>query len=180
MLVNSTITLAAGTNGSGGPDPVSLGETLTVNGTNNEIEVAVGTNALTIGLPADVTISQDLIVSRNLTVQGTASFQNTTNLDVADRFILMASGSNAPGDGGIVVQQGVQGFGEGFGFDSADLRWGVTGSFDASQATFLPDAFMAAVVVGGAGVNDPSTAPARYVADGNMFIADNGEIYIYS
>jgi len=180
MLVNSTITLAAGTNGSGGPDPVSLGETLTVNGTNNEIEVAVGTNALTIGLPADVTISQDLIVQRNLTVQGTASFQNTTNLDVADRFILLASGSNTAGDGGIVIQQGVQGIGEGFGYDNAVTRWGVTGSFDGSQATFIPDAFMAAVVVGGAGQNNPSAAPARYVADGNMFIADNGDIFIYS
>ena len=180
MLVNSTISIAPGTNGSGTTDPVSLGETLTINGTTNEIDVAVGTNTLTIGLPADVTISQDLIVSRNLTVQGTASFQNTTNLDVADRFILLASGSNTTGDGGIVIQQGTQGIGEGFGYDSALTRWGVTGSFDGSQATFIPDAFMAAVVVGGAGVNDPSTAPARYIADGNMFIADNGEIYIYS
>jgi hypothetical protein len=180
MLVNSTISIAPGTNGSGTTDPVSLGETLTINGTTNEIDVAVGTNTLTIGLPADVTISQDLIVSRNLTVQGTASFQNTTNLDVADRFILLASGSNTTGDGGIVIQQGTNGIGEGFGYDSALTRWGVTGSFDGSQATFVPDAFMAAVVVGGAGVNDPSTAPARYVADGNMFIADNGEIYIYS
>ncbi len=112
--------------------------------------------------------------------QGTASFQNTTNLDVADRFILLASGSNTTGDGGIVIQQGTNGIGEGFGYDSAETRWGVTGSFDGSQATFVPDAFMAAVVVAGAGVNDPSTAPARYVKDGNMFIADNGEIYIYS
>jgi len=180
MLVNSTISIAPGTNGTGTTDPVSLGETLTINGTANEIDVAVGTNSLTIGLPADVTISQDLIVSRNLTVQGTASFQNTTNLDVADRFILLASGSNTTGDGGIVIQQGTNGIGEGFGYDSALTRWGVTGSFDGSQATFVPDAFMAAVVVGGAGVNDPSTAPTRYVADGNMFIADNGEIYIYS
>ena len=180
MLVNSTISIAPGTNGTGATDPVSLGETLTVNGTNNEINVAVGANTLTIGLPNDVTISQDLIVQRNLTVQGTASFQNTTNLDVADRFILLASGSNTAGDGGIVIQQGTQGIGEGFGYDNAVTRWGVTGSFDGSQATFVPDAFMAAVVVGGAGVNDPSTAPARYVADGNMFIADNGDIFIYS
>jgi len=179
-LANSTISIAPGTNGSGVTDPVSLGETLTVNGTNNEINIAVGANTLTIGLPNDVTISQDLIVSRNLTVQGTASFQNTTNLDVADRFILLASGSNTTGDGGIVIQQGTNGIGEGFGYDSALTRWGVTGSFDGSQATFVPDAFMAAVVVGGAGVNDPSTAPARYVADGNMFIADNGDIFIYS
>ena len=178
MLVNSTITLAAGTNGSGGPDPVALGETLTINGTNNEIDVVVGSNALTIGLPQDVTISRDLIVSRNLTVQGTASFQNTTNLDVADRFILMASGSNTPGDGGIVIQQGVQGIGEAFGYDNAATRWGVTGSFDGSQATFTPDAFMAAAVIG-TGTN-PTAAPARYQVAGNIFIGTDESIYIYS
>ena len=54
MLVNSTISIAPGTNGSGITDPVALGETLTINGTNNEIDVAVGTNTLTIGLPQDV------------------------------------------------------------------------------------------------------------------------------
>jgi hypothetical protein len=185
MLVNSTISIAPGTNGTGTTDPVSLGETLTINGTANEIDVNVGANALTIGLPSDVTISQDLtvsrdlVVSRNLTVQGTASFQNTTNLDVADRFILMASGSNTTGDGGIVIQQGTQGFGEAFGFDfAAPTRWGVTGSFDGSQASFTPDAFMAAVVVG-TGI-DPTAAPARYVAAGNIFVGTDANIYIYS
>ena len=177
-LDNSTITLAAGTNGTGGPDAVALGETLTINGVNNEIDIVVGANALTIGLPQDVTISRDLTVSRNLTVLGTASFQNTTNLDVADRFILMASGSNTAGDGGIVIQQGTQGIGEAFGYDNAETRWGVTGSFDGSQATFTPDAFMASVVVG-SGTN-PDDAPARYDAKGNIFVGTDGEIYIYS
>ena len=51
--------------------------------------------AVQIGLPDDVTISQDLTVTRNLIVQGTASFQHETNLDVADRFIRLASGSSA-------------------------------------------------------------------------------------
>ena len=179
MLVNDSITLSAGTNGTGGPDAVALGETLTINGTNNEIDIVVGANALTFGLPSDVTISQDLVVSRNLTVLGTASFQSTTNLDVADRFILMASGSNTTGDGGIVIQQGTQGFGEAFGFDfAAPTRWGVTGSFDGSQASFTPDAFMAAVVVG-TGI-DPTAAPARYVAAGNIFVGTDANIYIYS
>jgi len=179
MLVNDSITLSAGTNGTGGPDAVALGETLTINGTTNEIDIVVGANALTFGLPSDVTISQDLVVSRNLTVLGTASFQSTTNLDVADRFILMASGSNTTGDGGIVIQQGTQGFGEAFGFDfAAPTRWGVTGSFDGSQASFTPDAFMAAVVVG-TGI-DPTAAPARYVAAGNIFVGTDANIYIYS
>ena len=99
---------------------------------------------------------------------------------MADRFILMASGSNTAGDGGIVIQQGTQGIGEAFGYDNAVTRWGVTGSFDGSQATFTPDAFMAAAVLGGVGVNDPSAVVARYVAKGNIFIGDNEDIYIYS
>ena len=177
MLVNDSITLSAGTNGTGGPDAVALGETLTINGTTNEIEISVGVNALTFGLPSAVTL-QNLIVSNDLTVLGTASFQNTTNLDVADRFILMASGSNSAGDGGIVIQQGTQGIGEAFGYDNAETRWGVTGSFDGSQATFTPDAFMASVVVG-AGI-DPTAAPARYIAKGNLYIGSDEEIYIYS
>jgi hypothetical protein len=177
-LDNSTITLAAGTNGSGGPDPVSLGETLTVNGTNNEIDIVIGANALTIGLPADVTISQDLTVNRNLTVLGTASFQNTTNLEVADRFILLASGSNSTGDGGIVVQQATQNVGELFAFDSAVTRWGLTGSFSADQSSYTPDAFMAAVVVGSG--TDPDAAPARYDAAGNIFVGTDENIWIYS
>jgi hypothetical protein len=178
MLVNSTITVAAGTNGTGTADPVSLGETLTINGTNNEIDIVVGANAVTIGLPSDVTIGQDLTVSRNLTVLGTASFQNTTNLEVADRFILLASGSNTAGDGGIVIQQGTQNVGELFAFDSAVTRWGLTGSFTANQSSYTPDAFMAAVVVG-AGI-DPNSAPARYDAAGNIFIGVDESIYIYS
>jgi len=151
---------------------------LTITGTANEIETSAAGTTITIGLPNDVTISQDLTVSRNLTVFGTASFQNTTNLDVADRFILMASGSNAPGDGGIVIQQGTQGIGEAFGYDNAVTRWGVTGSFDGSQATFTPDAFMAAVVVGAG--TDPNAAPARYIKEGNIFVGTDQSIYIYS
>ena len=77
-----------------------LTETLTFSGTANEVEVSTATtDTVTIGLPDDVTIGQDLIVtrdatiSRNLTVLGTASFQHTEDLDVADRFIRLASGS---------------------------------------------------------------------------------------
>ena len=166
--------------GSTGNGTVALKtQTFTVAGTANEIETSAAGQTLTIGLPDDVIITQDLTVNRNLTVLGTASFQNTTNLDVADRFILMASGSNTTGDGGIVIQQGTQGFGEAFGFDvAAPTRWGVTGSFDGSQATFTPDAFMAAVVVG-TGI-DPTAAPARYVAAGNIFVGTDENIYIYS
>jgi hypothetical protein len=59
-----------------------------------------------------------LTLTGDLVVLGTASFQNTQNLLVADRFVLFASGSNATGDGGIVVQQDTQNIGELYGYDS--------------------------------------------------------------
>ena len=65
-----------------------------------------------------LTLTGDLLVSHNLTVQGTASFQHTEDLDVADRFIRMASGSTSTGDGGIAVQQTGPTDTEGFGYDS--------------------------------------------------------------
>lgn len=179
-LVNSKIAVTDGTTSS----DINLGGTLTFSGTNNETTVAQSGGTVTIGLPnsvnitTDLSVGQDLTVTRNLTVLGTASFQNTEDLDVADRFIRMASGSTAAGDGGIVVQQDSALNGEAFAFDAATTRWGLTGSFDASTNTIAPDAFMAAVVVGAG--TDPNAAPARYDAKGNIFVGTDGEIYIYS
>ena len=167
--------------------------TATFSGTTNEIEVsdasaqAIGGNiAVTIGLPDDVTVTQDLnvgrdmVISRNLTVQGTASFASTTDLDVADRFIRMASGSTATGDGGIVVQQTGPQDGEAFAYDSARTRWGVTGSYDPATNTIQPDAFMSAVVEGAVGVDTPAAVVAKYAQKGNIFVGANQDIYIYS
>ena len=151
---------------------------LTIGGTANEIETSAAGTTITIGLPNDVTIGQDLVVSRNLTVLGTASFQNTTDLDVADRFIRLASGSNAAGDGGIAIQQDSATNAEVFGFDSGATRWGVSSSFDASQNAFTPDAFMALSLVGAG--TDPTVVEARYQVKGNIFIGSDEGIWIYS
>ena len=168
------ITASDGTSGS--VDLLTQG--LVVNGVVNEIEATVSNQTLTVGLPDDVVVGNNLTVTNNLTVFGTASFQNTTNLEVADRFILLASGSNAAGDGGIVVQQGAQDIGEVFAFDSGTTRWAVTSSFNAVSSSFAPDAYMAAVVEGSSG--DPALVPGRYVATGNIFIGNDESIWIYS
>jgi len=179
-LANSSITLTAdgGTN-----QTVSLGDTLDIAGGTN-ITTAVGaTDTVTVNLDSDITVdnlttNEDLTVGRNLVVQGTASFQHTEDLAIADRFILLASGSTSAGDGGIVIQQTTQDTGEVFAFDHANTRWGVSGSFDASQNAFVPDAFMAVAYVGSTA--DPADAPSRYQAAGNIFVGNDGEVYIYS
>jgi len=101
-------------------------------------------------------------------------------LDVADRFIRLASGSNSAGDGGIAVIQSGSKNSEAFAYDSAVTRWGFTGSFDPAQNTMIPEAFVAAVIEGGSGDNNPTDTIAKYAKKGNIFVADNGEIYVYS
>jgi hypothetical protein len=165
-----------GSTGTGQVDLQTSG--LQIIGTSNEIETFASANVIQIGLPNSVTIGQDLTVSRNLVVLGTASFQNTANLDVADRFIRLASGSNAAGDGGIAVQQSGSLNSEVFGFDSGLTRWGVTSSFDATQNAFTPDAFMALSLTGTG--TSPTSVPTRYSANGNIFIGTDESVWIYS
>lgn len=133
-----------------------------------------------------LTLTGDLQVSHNLTVQGTASFQHTEDLDVADRFIRMASGSTSTGDGGIAVQQTGPTDTEGFGYDSGTSRWGVTSSFDASQNALAPVAFMP-VAINGTDNNPTSNLVAnetRYKKAGNIYIdtdasMEEGGVWIY-
>ena len=84
---SSTLTIAAD---SGSNDTVTVGtDTLTFEGTANEIETTVSNNKIAIGLPNNVTISG------NLTVSGTTTTVNSTTLSVSDPLIILASGNNS-------------------------------------------------------------------------------------
>jgi hypothetical protein len=61
-------------------------------GTANEVEVSSSAGAVTIGLPSNVTIGQDLVVTGNLTVSGNVTTVNTEQLDVEDNIITLNSG----------------------------------------------------------------------------------------
>jgi hypothetical protein len=169
--------------------------TITLTQTAGEIDIT-GTAAqalgggpsYTIGLADTIsgnrTFSGDLItISNDLLVQGTASFQNTENLLVADRFVLFASGSSTAGDGGIVVQQGTQDVGELFGYENTVNRWGFTSSFDAASSTFTPSVYVGAVQTG-TGQTAASDAPIYGGASagyGTIHVdTDDGEIWIYA
>ena len=124
-------------------DRLNLGETFTVAGTANEIEVAgladaPGANAgatLTIGLPDDVTIGQDLTVTRdlavtrnlevtgNLTVNGTTTTVDTTNLDIEDAVIRLNKNVDGEANGrdiGIFMERGTDGQDAIFYFDEGE------------------------------------------------------------
>lgn len=108
---------------------------LQITGSGKEIEVTLitGSNGATyqVGLPSDVAVSQSLTIGKNLTVdgdlliKGTASFISTQDLFVADRFIVLASGSTDKTDSGIIIDRGAYATGSvGYGYDSDLNRWG--------------------------------------------------------
>ena len=122
---------------------------LQITGSGKEVEVTLitGSNGATfqVGLPSDVAISQSLTIGRNLTVdgdlyvQGTASFISTQDLYVADRFIVLASGSTTKNDSGIIIDRGAYVSGSvGYGYDANLNRWGYAANMtDTSNALVI-------------------------------------------
>jgi hypothetical protein len=99
------------------PNSVALGDDTTgayistVAGTANEITVAGSggeTAAITIGLPDDVTITNNLTVGGNLNVTGTINSVNTTQVNIVDNKInLNTDFTGTPTvDAGIRVERG--------------------------------------------------------------------------
>jgi hypothetical protein len=179
--------------GSSAGTAVQGNTTITLNQTAGEIDITGtaaqalgGAPSYTIGLADTIsgnrTFSGNTItINNDLVVQGTASFQETTNLTVADQFILLNSGSttdNSPG--GIVIQQDTQDEGIAFAYDATAYsntgRWGVTSSFDASSATFDADAYVAMVIDEDNGGSDI----ALYQQRGNIKIDTSDDIWIYA
>jgi uncharacterized protein YpmB len=111
------------------------------------------------------TFSDNVIVTGNLTINGTSTTVNTTNLNVTDQFINLNDGG-AAADAGIVIE----GQGTAFGWDESENRW----AFDFAGATegqtsITSDAYAVAVV---------TTDDANYRKNGNIRI-ESGEAYIY-
>lgn len=92
-------------------DAITDTDTLTFAGTANEIDVALdtATSTITIGLPDDVTIGQNLTVTGDLTVNGTTTTVNSTTVTVDDKNLELGSVANptdAIADGGGITLKG--------------------------------------------------------------------------
>lgn len=160
----------------GGTSTVDLqSQTLDIAGTANEIETSVSAQTITVGLPNDVVIGNDLTVTGDLKVNGTTTNLNVTNLDIEDKFILLSSGSGGASEGGIIIDQGSF-TGEAFAYDTGQSRFGFTGSLASNATAIAPDAFVAAVV----DEQNGGTDIAKYQKNGNIRVDSSGEIWIYS
>jgi hypothetical protein len=113
--ISSALTVAADT---GTNDTVTIGtDTLTFEGTANEIATTVSNNKINIALPDNVVIGGNLTVTGNYTVNGDTTTVSTTNMVVADNLIELnnGAGTNA-NDSGIVIERGSTG-------DNAIFAW---------------------------------------------------------
>ena len=154
--------------GSTGDDIVNLKtDDLSILGTTNEIETTVTNNQIQIGLPDNVTIGNDLLVTGDLTVTGNTIENQVTNLNIEDQFILLNSGSTAQ-DAGIVIN----GQGAAFGWDESENRFALDfAGATWDQTSITSDAYVAAVV---------TTDDANYQKVGNIRIDTSTEdIFIY-
>ena len=153
------------------------------NNTDNRVLTATGggtingeTNLTFNG--STLTLTGDQIITGDLTVQGTTITFNTENLLVEDKFILLASGSTNPTDGGIIIQSGFSGStaqGLALLYDSTLGRWGYTSSLAYNATTATPDAFASIVL----DLDNGSTDIATYQKPGNIKVT-GGDIFIYS
>ena len=102
--LSSSLTIAAD---SGSNDTVTVGtDTLTFEGTANEITTTVSNNKINIALPDNVTVGGALVVTGNLTVSGTTTTLNTAEMKVEDLNITLADGaadSAAANGAGITI-----------------------------------------------------------------------------
>lgn len=139
------------------------------------------------------TFHNNLTVQGNLTVAGTASFQNTTNLEVADQFILLNSGSSTFSDSGIVINTGNTGnSGSAWYLETSGTttgapqngRFAVASSVDPDATTVTPDEYANTTRID---AGDPFTQypvpqwGGTGLGQGNMYVDTNtGDIYIYA
>ena len=131
--------------------------------------------SLGLGTGNDVAFN-DLVLAGDLTVNGSTTTVNTTNLEVSDAFILLASGSEGTADSGIIFQDGAdKGAGVALGFEQNEHRFVMktSATLSSGDTTFgTPEAFVPAVVKN----NDNS----EYRKSGNIRVDEtNDEIYIY-
>lgn len=154
--------------------------------TDNTIDTTSG-NLTINSAGGTTTLDDNVIVTGNLSVNGTTTYINTVDLLVEDPFILLASGSAGDTDGGIIIDRGTYAAGNvAFGYDAAVDRWGyqtglvdTTNALDTTSASGVSGSFAGIVFTEGAHGNiKPITG--EFAKEGAIYTATNEEIWIYS
>jgi len=145
-----------------------------------------------IDVSGSSTFHDNVVMQGNLTVQGTASFQNVDNLAVKDQFILLNSGSSTFQDSGIVINTGnAQNSGSAFFLETSGTTTGTNGLYGrfAVGINVLPDATSATaaeytnttVISGSAPGNAVPQFGGTGLGQGNTWVdTSTSDIWIYA
>jgi hypothetical protein len=136
-----------------------------------------------------LSVTGNATLTGNLTVAGTASFTNTDNLNIRDKFILINSGSTTLADSGWITQYNAAGSGSAFYLDAGTGndhgpygRFAV--AFDTVGTSTSPTVSEYVVTAKINQASNPSnTVPPTWGTgsngSGNMWITNAGDIFIY-
>ena len=169
-----------------------------ISDTGTQVQIAAGASsglsvaAGGVTVTGNSTFNNNVSVIGDLAVAGTASFQNTQNLLIGDRFAALASGSTSLTDGGIIVVSSTTAQGmSGSALYLEGTSTGIYGRFAVApnvhvtaSAGVTPDEYMVTVKI--ATSTDPSQATpptwgSSTAGSGNMWINDTaGTIWIYA
>jgi hypothetical protein len=134
--------------------------------------------------------NQNVNITGDLTVAGTASFQNTENVLIADKFILLASGSNSLTDGGFIIANSTSpsgSSGAAFYLESATSgnfgRFAVAYNVNASSSAVTADEFVVTSKINASAPSNatPPTWGSTTNGLGNMWVnSTTSDIYIWA
>ena len=131
----------------------------------------VNTTGITIGHGSSITTT----INGNLDVNGTLTTIDTTNLQIKDAFVQVASGSSGNQDGGLVVTTTSDGSGSAFYYDTDRARWALTKAGDTAHNATTDIAHRQFVMT----VSQSSAVPTGNPADfGNSNVSRVGQVYI--
>ena len=143
--------------------------------------VKISGSAASTGSFGELIVDSNITAGGNLTIQGTTTTIDTTNLTIKDKFAVFASGSTSAVDGGIIISKQADGAGFALGYDSGTSRWGLDNDLAIGATDISPDSYLGLVTYS---TSAPSTAPTYGGAStgyGAIHVkSDTGDIYIYS
>ena len=165
-----------------------------ISDTGTQVQIAAGASsglsiaAGGINVTGNSTFNNNLTVTGDLTVAGTASFQNTQNLLIGDRFAAFASGSTALTDGGIIVVAGggTAGMsGSAWFLESVNTntygRFATAFNVHATASAVAADEYAVTTKITNANPSAVPTWGGSTLGHGNMWVNTSTEdIFIYS
>jgi hypothetical protein len=160
-----------------------------INSGQTTVNFAGAATTLNMGAATGTTtVNNNLSVLGTLYVQGSVTAISSSNLYVADQFILLASGSANNTDGGFVIDRGAYASGNiAYGFDSATGRWGYQNNVVDTSNTLDPTSggnglsgSFAGIVFTEAAHSATKPLTGEFVQAGAIYTNTDGTIWMYA